>query len=119
MVTPASKKLAVRHLIDAFRLSERSACRLLGLSRTTYRYHNVSKNDEGLVERLKELAVQYPRYGYLMLHELLKREKLVKNKKRTYRLYRELALQVRTKRRKKLMRPRIPMATPSTINQRW
>src|SRR5699024_7928665 len=29
------------------------------------------------------------------------------------------ALQVRTKRRKKLMRPRIPMATPSTINQRW
>lgn len=91
----------------------------MGLSRTTYRYHNVSKNDEGLVERLKELAVQYPRYGYLMLHELLKREKLVKNKKRTYRLYRELALQVRTKRRKKLMRPRIPMATPSTINQRW
>jgi len=54
-----------------------------------------------------------------MLHELLKREKLVINKKRTYRLYRELALQVRTKRRKKLMRPRIPMATPSTINQRW
>lgn len=119
MVTPASKKLAVRHLIDAFRLSERLACRLLGLSRTTYRYHHVSKNDEGLAERLKELAVQYPRYGYLMLHELLKREKLVKNKKRTYRLYRELALQVRTKRRKKLMRPRIPMATPITINQRW
>lgn len=85
MVTPASKKLAVRHLIEAFRLSERLACRLLGLSRTTYRYHHVSKNDEGLAERLKELAVQYPRYGYLMLHELLKREKLVENKKRTYR----------------------------------
>ncbi|EOG1221205.1 hypothetical protein ACK29T_004773, partial [Salmonella enterica subsp. enterica serovar Infantis] len=32
VVTPASKKLAVRHLIDAFRLSERLACRLLGLT---------------------------------------------------------------------------------------
>ena len=51
--------------------------------------------------RLKELAAQYPRYGYLMLHGLLKGEGLVVNRKHTYRLYTEEALQVRTKKAEK------------------
>jgi len=42
--------------------------------------------DEPLRERLKYLAAEYPRYGYLMLHRLLKAEGLVVNRKRTYRL---------------------------------
>lgn len=33
--------------------------------------------------------------------------------------YREEGLQVRTKRRKKLVRPRIPMLVPDAVNQRW
>jgi transposase InsO family protein len=60
---------------------------------------------------MKALAEQYPRYGYLMLHELLRREGLVSNRKRTYRIYSELGMQVRTKRRKRLTRPRVPLAT--------
>lgn len=43
----------------------------------------------------------------------------VTNHKRTYRLYREEGLQVRTKRRKKLTRPAIPMLVPDKVNQRW
>ena len=54
-----------------------------------------------------------------MLHALLKREGFVVNRKRTYRIYAELGLQVRTKRRKKLVRPRMPMAVPTQANQRW
>lgn len=91
----------------------------MGLSRTAYRYQHACQGDEALTARLKELAAQYPRYGYLMLHELLRREGLVVNKKHTYRLYRELKLQVRTKPRKKLNRPRIPMQMPDGVNQRW
>jgi putative transposase len=41
------------------------------------------------------------------------------NKKRTYRIYTKEWLQVRTKKRKKLQRPRLPMEAPSTPNQRW
>ena len=41
------------------------------------------------------------------------------NRKRTYRVYTQLGLQVRTKRRKKLKRPRIPMLVPDAPNQRW
>jgi len=54
-----------------------------------------------------------------MLHELLRREGLVVNRKRTYRLYSALGLQVHTKQRKKLIRPRVPMAVPSRSNERW
>ena len=65
------------------------------------------------------MADRYPRYGYLLLLQLLKNEGLVINRKRTYRLYVELGLQVRTKRRKKLQRPRVPMPVPSRPNERW
>jgi len=50
---------------------------------------------------------------------MLRLEGLVRNRKRTYRLYREEGLQVRTKRRKKLNRPRIPMIVPDQANERW
>ena len=102
-----------------FSLSERRACQLVGLSRTGHRYRRKPNNDEQVRARLKELTAQYPRYGYLMLHQLLKREELVINKKRTYRLYTNEGLQVSTKKRKKLTRPRQPMIVPTSRNQRW
>ncbi len=68
---------------------------------------------------MKQLAAEFPRYGYLMLHGLLKGEGLVKNKKQTYRLYTEEGLQVRTKKRKKITRPRLPIDVPLATNQRW
>ncbi len=72
-----------------------------------------------LRNRLKVLAAEYSRYGYLMLHGLLKGEGLVINKKHTYRLYTEEGLRVRTKKRKKLIRPRVPMELPTSVSQRW
>lgn len=109
----------VAHLISSHSLSERKACRLIHLSRTGYRYCTKSKDDEALLTRLKALSSEYPRYGYLTLHSLLKSEGLVINKKRTYRLYRQEGLQVRTKKRGKLHRPRVPLSVPNGINQRW
>ena len=41
------------------------------------------------------------------------------NKKKTYRIYKELGMHVRTKKRKKLVRPRIPMMLPTMTNERW
>lgn len=100
-------------------LSERRACRLVNLSRSVVRYEGRPDRNQALRDRLKTLAQQYPRYGYLMLHGLLHAEGLVVNKKRTYRLYTELGLQVRTKRRKKLTRPRVALEVPTQRDQRW
>ena len=84
-----------------------------------YRDQPKSRPDDLIRARLKELATQYPAYGYLLLHGLLKGEGLVINKKHTYRLYTEEGLQVRTKKRKKLSRLKQLIELPSAINQRW
>lgn len=119
MVTPAGRKQIVVHLKSEFSISERRACALAGVSRTGYRYKVKPSNDGKLRARLLELATQHSSYGYLFLHRLLRTEGLVKNKKRTYRIYTEQGLQVRTKKRKKLKRPRAPMIVPSAPNERW
>jgi transposase InsO family protein len=86
-----------------------------GDSLSTQRPHR----DVELVGRLKALGEEYPRYGCLMLHGMLRTEGVVENSKRTYRLCRELGLHVRTKRRCKLNRPRILVSIPSRPNERW
>lgn len=119
MVTPVSRKQAVSHLTKRYQLSERTACQLAGISRTGYRYQAKPRCDQALRTRLKALAAEQSAYGYLLLHGLLKSEGLVINKKRTYRIYTEEGLQVRTKKRKKIQRPRQPMEVAFKANQRW
>jgi len=119
VVTPAKRKDVAKHLIEKFSLSERSACQLASVSRTCVRYMPKPRTDGKLRTRLKQLAVDHPALGYLMLHGLLRDEGLVVNRKRTYRIYCEEGLQVRTKKRKKIQRPRQPMIVPDAPNQRW
>ena len=118
MVTATHRRRAVE-LLKNRRYSEHRACRLVGFSRPAAWRPLNARNDTALRSRLKTLTERYPRYDYPTLHDMLKTEGLVINPKRTYRLYREEGLQVRTKRRKKLVRPRIPMLVPDSINQRW
>ena len=118
MVTAVQRRQAVEYL-KSRRVSERRACRLVGFSRSSAWYRPKGRDDEALRARLKVLAERYPRYGYPTLHGLLRAEGLVQNPKRTYRIYREEGLQVRTKRRKKLSRPRVPMVVPTRVNERW
>ena len=61
---------AVRYLVQRGVRSERRACELVGISRSVMRYQAKAKDDDPLRERLQELAVQYPRYGYQTLHPI-------------------------------------------------
>jgi putative transposase len=91
----------------------------MSIRRSVFRYKS-RRDDSVLRERLKVLATQYPRYGYELLHGLLVAEKLVINANKTYRIYREEKLQVRTKRRKRLAKkPRVEMPLPMAPNVRW
>jgi len=120
VVKPASRKRLVGYLQEQHHVSQRRACRVIPISRKAMGYvPERPQRDAELITRLKALGEQYPRYGYLMLHGMLRSEGLVENRKRTYRLYTELEMQVRTKRRKKLVRPRVPMAVPTRPNERW
>lgn len=117
---PAARKRLVGYLMEHYEISERRACRVVPISRKAVRYRGTESSAvRQLRSRLVELGERYPRYGYLMLHEMCKAEGLVVNRKRTYRLYTVLNMQVRTKKRRKLVRPRAPMLMPSRPNERW
>ena len=73
MVSPASRRWAVSHLREAHRLSERRACRLVGLSRSVARHRPTRTDPDGLRGRLKELAMERTRFGDPRLHVLHRR----------------------------------------------
>jgi len=100
-------------------LSERRACKLLGLDRSSYRYEAVADPDVELRRKLVELARQKQRYGYRRLHVLLTRRGFVVNVKRVYRLYHEEGLMVRRRRRKRLARSHPAELRLLRANQEW
>lgn len=110
----------VKEMIEGFGQSEKKACQLIGLQRSSYRYKPKLNNDEELVKRLKELAQKKRRYGYRRLHYLLKKEGLVINHKRTERLYKLEGLSIRTKKRKRLV-SKLRLVLPETKgpNEIW
>ena len=81
VVTPEAKRRAVTYLVTGGWLSQRHACRLLGLPRSLARYQAKPCDDEPLRARVQALATCCPCYGYLMLHAPLRQEGLVVNRK--------------------------------------
>lgn len=86
------------YLREAYKISERRACDVVKIGRSSQRYQSRKKAQEGPRMRLKDLAAARVRYGYRRLHLLLRREGMAVNVKRVYRLYREEGLSMRTKR---------------------
>jgi len=101
-------------------LSQRRACELIGLDRSTMRYRCRRPEDTAIRERLRELAAQRRRFGYRRLGWMLAREGHTINHKKLYRIYREERLMVRRRRgRKRALGTRAPMLLPGRTNQRW
>ncbi len=102
-----------------FRLSERTACKLLDVERSSYRYEPRPDRNVELRGELVKLARQKPRYGYRRLHALLSRRGQEVNVKRVYKLYVEEKLMVRRKKRKRLVRERDVEPRLVRANQEW
>ena len=106
--------------MEQFQLSQRRACKLVGLQPCIFRYQNRRDPDTVIRERLKQLAQQHPRWGYRFLALRLRQEGHRINHKRVLRLYREEGLKLRPKKRRKVVsvqRVRPPATTG--INQKW
>jgi putative transposase len=97
------------------------ACKMAGISRSGFDYiPKRLKSDAALRSKLKETATRFRRWGLPRLHDRLKKEGLVINRKRTARIYREEGLQVRKRRRKKLSRlPKVVRPKASRPNEVW
>jgi len=102
-------------------LSLRRACALLSVARSSLRYRSrLAQKDAPVLQDMRELAGQYPRYGYRRIQVFLARRGHVIGSDRTHRLWRLAGLQVprkRPRRRVASSRPR-PLA-PSQLGQVW
>ena len=110
MVTPQGKREAAAYVEEAHHVSERRACRVLGVERSLARYSFTRPPDTALRERLKALAAERRRFGYRRLAIFLRREGFACNIKKIRRIYREGKLM--GKRRKN---PQHPNCTPPPL----
>jgi putative transposase len=106
---------------EQYGMSERHACRLLEVARSTYRYGAQNpERDSELRARLKELAAKRMRFGYRRLTAMLARSGTLANHKRVYRLYREEGLAMRIRHRRRIRwNGAVPSVAADRANQRW
>ncbi len=120
MVRPAAYREAVGLVTKELNLSVRRTCRALGFSRSNWHYKSRRAPQKELISRLRALASKRKRWGYRMLHTILRREGQVVNHKRVYRLYCLEGLAVRRKVRKRMARgPRVTPPLATRPNERW
>jgi putative transposase len=107
------------HMREKYDVSERRACGLLDQPRSTQRYDARPKPDDGLAERIAELAAARPRFGYRRLTMMLRREGISVWHGRVHRITKQLRLQVPRRKRKRFLSA-APVQTGITRpNQRW
>jgi putative transposase len=101
----------VRWLREHYVASQQRACGLMQIAVSSFRYES-RRSDEALRERLVAAAREQPRWGYRRLEILVRESGMRVNHKRIFRVYRELGLTVKRRKRKRLVRmssPRVPL----------
>ncbi len=101
-------------------LSERAACRLAGCPRRTFQYRLRRSDDPKIIERMRAIAAERPRFGWRRINVLLQREGIMLNHKRLRRIYRAEQLQVRARKKRHVRYVRgSTVVTATRPNQRW
>lgn len=120
MITPAAKRKAACVMVTEFRRSQRKACELIGLGRSTYRYESTREVDDEIRRELREIALERPGCGYRPLGYFLRTKGFRCNHKKLLRLYRAEGLGLPRKRPRKRLwqRPR-PLLPASCAHERW
>jgi putative transposase len=109
----------VAFAMEKFQVSERRACELNAVDRSSYRYEPRPDRNRDLRQKLSELARRKPRYGYRRLGVLLERDGESVNHKRLWRVYQQAGLGVRRRERKRLERGKVGMPLLMRPNQEW
>jgi len=113
--------MQVAHARKRWKLSLRRACALLRIARSGATYASKKEvRDAPVVARMRELAAQYPRYGYRMIQLMLAKQGVRMSVERAYRIWRRAGLQVSRRRPRKRIATGRPRPTPpNTPNHVW
>jgi putative transposase len=102
-------------------ISLRRSCALLRVARSAVHYASrIASRDAPVVVAMRELASQYPRFGYRRIQVFLERRGLPMSADRAYRIWRLYGLQVPRKRPRKRISTGRPRPLPaSRANDVW
>jgi len=102
-------------------LSERGACRLVAVHRSSTRYRAHPNDDAPLIEKLRQIKAKHPRFGVRRVHWTLKKAGEAVNHKRVQRLWKQEGLAVvgRKKKRRVLRTESSPPCRAEYPNHVW
>ena len=106
--------------MEIHQLSQRRACNVLQVDRSTVRCLSRRGDDAELRDVIKRVSRERRRFGCRRVHVMIAREGFSANHKKVRRIYTEEKLQLRRRGgRKRALGTRKPMALPDYPNQRW
>jgi putative transposase len=120
MVSARVRREQIAYLVARGR-SQRRACALLSVARSTATYTSrLAAKDAPVVAVMRELALQYPRFGYRRIHIFLGRRGHPMSPDRAHRLWRTAGLQVPRRRPRRRVATGRPRPVPATgANHVW
>ncbi len=114
-----SRREDIAFALAKFPVSQRRACELMQIDRSSCRYEAKPEREPEVVEEVKQLAEERPRFGYRRVTALLQRKGRRVNHKRISRLRRQLGVVVRRKGRQRLKREHAPPLLATATSQQW
>ena len=111
----------MKQIQNSFGLSVRRACEAIGVARSTFTYKKKENEDYLVIDEIHRILSENSMYGCPMVHMNLRRKGLLINHKRTERIYKELGLQLATRKRRKKIASvtRIQFETPGVPGIVW
>ena len=111
----------VEYMQETHQLSQRQACKVVRLSRSSYTYTKaVNFTDDLIIASLSTLVDKHPSIGFWKCYHRLRRAGHHWNHKRVYRVYTAMKLNIRRRARKRLpARVKQPLFQPDRANQIW
>ena len=107
-------------MITEHGVSQRQACKVVSLPRSTQQYKRKPKQDEPVIDQLKELVDKHPSIGFWQSYYRIRRKGYNWNHKKVYRVYTELKLNIRRRYKKRLpARVKQALYQPAALNEVW
>ena len=110
-LTTGVRRELVNYARDEHDSSLRRACRLVGISDSSYRYQPIVGKDDAVIAGIQAAVERYPAYGFGKLLHILRRQGHRWNHKRVHRVYCQLSLNMRRRGKK-----RLPNRNPQTLS---
>jgi putative transposase len=107
-------------MITEHGISQRQACKVVSLPRSTQQYKRKPKQDEPVIDQLKELVDKHPSIGFWQSYYRIRRKGFNWNHKKVYRIYTEMKLNIRRRYKKRLpARVKQALYQPAGLNEVW